>query len=81
MDKVNEFLTKFRTLFLNVTTFGMALVALLIVLYMLLGETSGEYTISVVTNVTLLIGALTPESVVIAGLGLFLLHVYQNRSK
>tara|TARA_B100000497_G_scaffold112586_1_gene133635 strand:- start:264 stop:437 length:174 start_codon:yes stop_codon:yes gene_type:complete len=43
----------------------MALVLVtLVLLYLLLGEASGNYVVSVVTNVSLLISAVTPQAII-----------------
>jgi hypothetical protein len=43
----------------------MALVlVVLVLLYLLLGEASGNYVVSVVTNVSLLISAVTPQAII-----------------
>ena len=43
----------------------MALVlVVLVLLYLLLGESSGNYVVSVVTNVSLLISAVTPQAII-----------------
>ena len=42
---------------------GLFLVVLFLV-YLLLGEASGDYVVSVVTNVSLLISAVTPQAVI-----------------
>jgi len=42
---------------------GLVLVVLVLV-YLLLGEASGDYVVSVVTNVSLLISAVTPQAII-----------------
>ena len=42
---------------------GLLLVVLVLV-YLLLGEASGDYVISVVTNASLLISAVTPQAII-----------------
>jgi hypothetical protein len=42
---------------------GLLLVVLVLV-YLLLGEASGDYVVSVVTNVSLLISAVTPQAII-----------------
>ena len=42
---------------------GLVLVVLVLV-YLLLGEASGDYVVSVVTNVSLLVSAVTPQAII-----------------
>ena len=42
---------------------GLVLVVLVLV-YLLLGEASGDYVVSVVTNVSLLVSAVTPHAII-----------------
>ena len=46
------------------------IVAILLLLYLLLGEASGEYITSVAVNVSLLISAVTPEALAAVALGI-----------
>ena len=42
---------------------GLVLVVLVLV-YILLGEASGDYVVSVVTNVSMLVSAVTPQAII-----------------
>ena len=42
---------------------GLVLVVLVLV-YLLLGEASGDYVVSVVTNVSMLVSAVTPQAII-----------------
>ena len=53
-----------RSLLLRVAE-GLGLIVVVFVLiYLLLGEDSGDYVISVVTNVSLFVSAVTPQAIV-----------------
>lgn len=75
MDDITTMLARLRDLFLRVGETGLALVALILLTYLLLGEDAGPYVISVVTNVSLLVSALSAQAVVAVILitGLYLL--------
>ncbi|MBL6638400.1 MAG: hypothetical protein ISP37_08830 [Planktomarina sp.] len=40
------------------------LLVVLVLVYLLLGEASGDYVVSVMTNVSLLISAVTPQAII-----------------
>ena len=54
-------------------------VAILMLLYLLLGETSGDYITSVAVNVSLLISAVTPEALAAVALGIALYSYFQKK--
>ena len=53
-------------------------VAILLLLYLLLGEASGDYIVSVAVNISLFISAITPEALAAVALGLAL-YTYINK--
>jgi hypothetical protein len=64
MKQLDSYLIKLRSWLLRaVELMGLLLVVLLLV-YLLLGEASGDYVVSVVTNVSLLISAVTPQAII-----------------
>jgi len=69
-----------RSLFYQVTETGFALVAFIVLVYLLLGEDSGAYVISVIANLTLLIGAITPEALIGIAVAAALLYLVRKRS-
>lgn len=75
MDDVTRILRAVRDLFFRVAETGAALIALIVVVYILLGAASGDYVISVVANLSLLIDAVSSQTliavVLIAGLIFF----------
>ena len=64
MSKMDKLLTQIRSLLLRGAE-GLGLILVVLVLtYLLLGEDSGDYVISVVTNVSLFVSAVTPQAIV-----------------
>ena len=55
------------------------IVAILLLLYLLLGEASGEYITSVAVNVSLLISAVTPEALAAVALGVALYSYFHKK--
>ena len=55
------------------------IVAILLLLYLLLGETSGEYITSVAVNVSLLVSAVTPEALAAVALGIALYSYFHKK--
>ena len=62
MDAMVEILGMFQKLVWKIIEIGFALIVVLVILYALLGEQSGDFTVSVITNLSLMISALPPES-------------------
>ena len=64
MKQLDSYLVKLRSWLLRaVELMGLVLVVLVLV-YLLLGEASGDYVVSVVTNASLLISAVTPQAII-----------------
>ena len=80
MDKFAQLMRNVKTVFLQVTEAGFALVAFIVLIYLLLGEDSGAYVISVVANLILLVGAITPEALVGIAIAGALLYLVKRRS-
>ena len=55
-------------------------VAILLLLYLLLGEASGNYITSVTVNVSLLISAVTPEALAAVALGIALYGYFHKKN-
>ena len=64
MDKLLEGLRQIRLVFLAVTETGLALVALIVTVYLLLGADSGTFVLSVMANLSLLVDAVSPQAIV-----------------
>ena len=64
MTKIDKMMEQIRSLLLRGAE-GLGLILVILVLtYLLLGEDSGDYIISVVTNVSLFVSAVTPQAIV-----------------
>lgn len=64
MQQLDSYLVKLKSWLLRaVELMGLVLVVLVLV-YLLLGEASGDYVVSVVTNASLLISAVTPQAII-----------------
>ena len=76
MDKL---LAQLRSVLLRgAESMGLVLVVLILV-YMLLGEDSGEYVISVITNISLFVSAVTPQAIVGAAIVLGLVSYLRSK--
>lgn len=80
MNKFSRALGTLISLFYQVIEAGFALVALIVLVYLLLGEDSGPYVVSVVANIILLVGAITPEALVGIAIAAALLYLIRKRS-
>ena len=64
MNKMYKYLAQLRYVLLrSAELMGLVLVVLILV-YLLLGEASGDYVISVMTNISLFISAVTPQAII-----------------
>ena len=64
MNKIDKYLAQLRSVLLrSAELMGLVLVVLILV-YLLLGEASGDYVISVMTNFSLFISAVTPQAII-----------------
>ena len=67
-------------LFLRITEAGFVFVAFIVLIYILLGADSGGYVISVVSNLTGLIGAIGSQALVGIAIVLALLHLARRQT-
>ena len=72
MDNLSRRLAALQKIMISVTKTGFSLVGLIILVYLLLGEDSGPYVVSVITNIGLFVSAVTSQAliafVIVAGL-------------
>tara|TARA_B100000780_G_scaffold76176_1_gene51357 strand:+ start:247 stop:486 length:240 start_codon:yes stop_codon:yes gene_type:complete len=79
MNKMDKFLAQLRSVLLRgAESMGLVLVVLILV-YLLLGEDSGEYVISVITNISLFVSAVTPQAIVGAAIVLGLVSYLRSK--
>ena len=64
MKHLDSYLVKLRSWLLRAVELMGLLLVVLVLVYLLLGEASGDYVVSVVTNVSLLISAVTPQAII-----------------
>ncbi|MDA9114951.1 hypothetical protein N9K66_00260 [Planktomarina temperata] len=64
MKHLDSYLTQLRSWLLRVAELMSLVLVVLILVYLLLGEASGDYVVSVMTNVSLLISAVTPQAII-----------------
>ena len=64
MEQLDSYLVKLRSWLLRAVELMGLLLVVLVLVYLLLGEASGDYVVSVVTNVSLLISAVTPQAII-----------------
>ena len=67
-------------LFLRITEAGFVFVGFLVLIYILLGAGSGDYVVSVIANLTTLIAAIGPQSLIGIAIVLALLHLGRHKA-
>ena len=63
MKHLDSYLVKLRSWLLRASELMGLVLVVLVLVYLLLGEASGDYVVSVVTNVSLLVSAVTPQAI------------------
>ena len=79
MNDFDSIAKKAKSVLFSVVEVLALLVAILLLLYLLLGEASGDYITSVAVNVSLLISAITPEALAAVALGIALYSYFQKK--
>ena len=64
MKHLDSYLVKLRSWLLRASELMGLVLVVLVLVYILLGEASGDYVVSVVTNVSLLVSAVTPQAII-----------------
>ena len=64
MKHLDSYLTQLRSWLLRASELMGLVLVVLVLVYLLLGEASGDYVVSVVTNVSLLVSAVTPQAII-----------------
>ena len=64
MNKMDKYLAQLRSVLLRGSELMGLVLVVLILVYLLLGEASGDYVISVVANISLFISAVTPQAII-----------------
>jgi hypothetical protein len=79
---MDEFLTgveRLKTLFLRVGELGALAVGFIVLIYLLLGENSGDFVIGVIANISVMVNVLTPNVLIGAALVVFLLGIAKHK--
>ena len=79
MNDFDSFAKRAKSALFSVVEVLALLVAILLLLYLLLGEASGDYITSVAVNVSLLISAITPQALAAVALGIALYSYFQKK--
>jgi hypothetical protein len=64
MKHLDSYLVKLRSWLLRASELMGLVLVVLVLVYLLLGESSGDYVVSVVTNVSMLVSAVTPQAII-----------------
>lgn len=64
MNKIDKYLAQLRSVLLRGAELMGLVLMVLILVYLLLGEASGDYVISVIKNISLFISAVTPQAII-----------------
>ena len=64
MKHLDSYLVKLRSWLLRASELMGLVLVVLVLVYLFLGEASGDYVVSVVTNVSLLVSAVTPQAII-----------------
>ena len=64
MKHLDSYLVKLRSWLLRASELMGLVLVVIVLVYLLLGEASGDYVVSVVTNVSLLVSAVTPQAII-----------------
>ena len=79
MENFDKITMSARTVLIRCCEILALLVGLIVLVYLLLGEASGVYVIGVVTNVSLFVSAITPQSLIGIALVIGIYLIWQNR--
>jgi hypothetical protein len=79
MEKIISFLKSTNILMRQLVETAIMFLCFLILIYLLLGEHSGTFVISVIANISFFINVITPQVLASLGLGIALLYLFKNR--
>ena len=78
MNSFDDFFKRTKGVLFKIVEILALVVAILLLIYLLLGEASGDYIVGVAVNISLFISAVTPEALAAVALGLAL-YTYINK--
>lgn len=79
MDNLLAGIQTLKTFVLRLTELGFVLVGFIVLVYLLLGENSGDFVISVIANLSILVDILTPNVLIGLALVLFMGVLWRQR--
>jgi hypothetical protein len=79
MDGFEAGIERLRTLCLRVGELGLLAVGLIVLVFLLLGENSGDFVIAVIANISVMVNVLTPNVLIGAALVLFMLVLLKQK--
>lgn len=79
MENFVRSLAFLKLLVIQVTEAGFALIAFMILIYLLLGENSGAFVISVMANISIMVDMLSPEALIGVAMVLLLGYFLKGR--
>ena len=79
MEKLSQRLVVLQQFIITVTKAGFSLVGLIILVYLLLGEDSGPYVVSVIDNISTFVSAVTSQALIAFVIVAGLLYFGQNK--
>jgi len=79
MDTLLAGIQTFKTFVLRLTELGFVMVGFIVLVYLLLGENSGDFVISVIANLSILVDILTPNVLIGLALVLFMGVLWRQR--
>ena len=79
MNEFDNFTKKAKIVLFRIVEVLALTVAVLLLLYLLLGEASGNYITSVAVNVSLFVSAVTPEALAAVALGIALYSYFHKK--
>ena len=79
MDHFSDLVMSVQRVFRQIAEAGFVFVGFVVLIYLLLGEQSGDFVTSVIANISVLVNVITPEVLGAIGLGLALMHLAKNR--
>lgn len=79
MDKFLALMNAIKTVFRQVTETGFVFVGFVVLVYLLLGEHSGDFVISVIANISVMVNIITPSVLGAIGLGIALIYLVKRK--
>ena len=79
MDKFLTLMNSIRVVFRQVTETGFVFVGFVVLVYLLLGEQSGEFVTGVIANISVMVNVITPTVLAAIGLGIALIYLTKRK--